>query len=213
MDHRRKQLTSKGKEKLITPPTRASPRLAAMKTPHSPASPVSLLQPKKLLVLAIAAKTLGSHSKVAGNLRTPIMGDSRTTKVRRTARIFVKPIKRRFSVRIVAKGVPSKVAPKEAEVIDIISDSEKDMRDDEAALELTAIDGAFNQEDEEEEDPREEEEDPEEDPEVDILDHFFDTDSEYVDYLALDDLDPSDSSEGSSLVATTEESRVEVFPG
>ncbi|MED6224863.1 hypothetical protein PIB30_088267 [Stylosanthes scabra] len=101
-------------------------------------------------------------------------------------------------MRIAAKGIPSKVAPKVAEVIDIISDSEKDMRDDEAALELTAMDEVFNQAEEEEEDPKEEEEDPEEDPKVDILDHFFDTDSDYADYLALNDLDPSDSSEGSS---------------
>ncbi|MED6152644.1 hypothetical protein PIB30_094009 [Stylosanthes scabra] len=176
MDHRRKQPASKGKEKLITPPTRASPRLAVMKTPHPPASPVS----------------------AAGNLHTPTTGDSRTTKVRRTARISVKPIKRRFSARIAAKGVQSKVTPKEAEVTDITSDNEKDMRDDEAALELTAIDEAFNQEEEEEEDPGEEEEDPKEDPEADIRDHFFDTDRDYADYLAPDDLDPSDSSEGSS---------------
>ncbi|MED6176984.1 hypothetical protein PIB30_093432 [Stylosanthes scabra] len=113
-----------------------------------------------LRVGAVSAKTLGSHSKATGNLHTPTTGDPRTTKVRRTARISMKLIKRRFYVRIVAKGVPSKVAPKEVEGIDISSDSEKDMSDDEAALELTAMDGAFNQEEEEEDDPREEEEDP-----------------------------------------------------
>ncbi|MED6161551.1 hypothetical protein PIB30_061852 [Stylosanthes scabra] len=197
MDHKR-QCTSKGKEKLIPPPTRASPRLAATKTPHSLTSPISVLQPKKLFVLAIAANTLGSHSKAAGNLHAPTTGGPRTTKVRRTARISVKPIKRNFSTRIASKGAPSKVAPKEADVMDISSDSEKDMRDYEAALELTVMDGTINQEEEEEEDNEEEKEDLEEYPEADILDHFFDTDSDYADYLALDDLDPADSSEGSS---------------
>ncbi|MED6213728.1 hypothetical protein PIB30_096055 [Stylosanthes scabra] len=196
MDRKGKQLASKGKEKLITPPTRASPRLTAMKTPHPPTSPVFMFQPKKLLVLAMEAETLG-HSRVAKNLHTPTTGDPRTTKVRRTARIFVKPIKRRLSERIAAKGMPLKVAPQVAEVTDISNDSEKDMRDDAAAVELIATDGVLNQAEEEKEDPKEEEEDPEEDPEVDILDHF-DTDSDCVDYLTLDDLDPSDCSEGSS---------------
>ncbi|MED6186206.1 hypothetical protein PIB30_064546 [Stylosanthes scabra] len=144
-----------------------------MKTPHPPVSPVSMLQPKKLLVLAMEAETLRTHSKAAGNLHTPTTGDPRTTKVRRTARISMKPIKRRLSARIAAKGIPSKVAP------EVAKEEEVDPEEEEV-------------------DPEEEEEDPEEDPEADILDHFFDTDSDYVDYLALDDLDPSDSSEGSS---------------
>ncbi|MED6150513.1 hypothetical protein PIB30_073043 [Stylosanthes scabra] len=202
MDHKRKQLASKGREKLITLPTRASPRLAALKTPHPRTSPFSVLQPKKLWVLAIAANILGSNSKAARNLHIPTTEDPRTTKVRRTARRSVKPIKRRFSARIATKGVPSKSASKEVEVIYISSNSEKDMRDDEATLELAAMDKVFNQEEEEEEDPEEEEEDPEVDPgeeeedpevdnEVDILDHFFDTDSDYTDYLTLDDLEGS----------------------
>ncbi|MED6224741.1 hypothetical protein PIB30_087006 [Stylosanthes scabra] len=140
---------------------------------------VSVLQPKKLLVLAMQAETLGSHSRATKNLHTPNMGDPRTTKVKRTARISVKPIKRRLFERIAAKGMPPKVAQKVAEVIDISSNSEKDIKDDAAAVELIAMDGVFNQAEEEEEDPEEEEEDPEEDPEADILDHFFDTDSDY----------------------------------
>ncbi|MED6152945.1 hypothetical protein PIB30_096812 [Stylosanthes scabra] len=78
MDRKRNQAALKRKEKLRAPPTRMSPRLAALRAPHSPPlkmktppsrasprlaalkdsplqpSPTSVLMPKKLVVLALA---------------------------------------------------------------------------------------------------------------------------------------------------------------
>ncbi|MED6213056.1 hypothetical protein PIB30_089581, partial [Stylosanthes scabra] len=79
MDHKRNQAILKGKEKVRAPPTQMSPRLATLRAPHSPPlkmrtppsratlrlaalkdspllpSPTSVLMPKKLVVLALAA--------------------------------------------------------------------------------------------------------------------------------------------------------------
>ncbi|MED6112809.1 hypothetical protein PIB30_065033 [Stylosanthes scabra] len=89
---------------------------------------------------------------VQENPEIPILEMPRTTKVRRTARISMKPIKRRFSERIIAKGGPSRAAPKENIVIDVSSDSEISREIENAAMELIAMDKPFIPEEEDEED-------------------------------------------------------------
>ncbi|MED6115839.1 hypothetical protein PIB30_094544, partial [Stylosanthes scabra] len=122
MDRKRNQVTLKGKEKVKAPPTRISPRLAALRAPHSPPlkmrtppsrasprlaalkdsplplSPTSVLMPKKLVVLALAAPKpiLPPVTPVQKDPETPIPEIPRVPKMRRTARISVKPVWRQF---------------------------------------------------------------------------------------------------------------------
>ncbi|MED6124010.1 hypothetical protein PIB30_055023 [Stylosanthes scabra] len=120
MEHKKNQAALKGKEKVRVLPTRVSPRLAALRTPQSPplkirtppsrASPrlaalkdslllpssTSVIMPEKLLVLALAAPVTTPPS-VATVSKDPIAQISKTLqprKIRRTARMSVKPIRR-----------------------------------------------------------------------------------------------------------------------
>ncbi|MED6208667.1 hypothetical protein PIB30_047460 [Stylosanthes scabra] len=88
MDCKRNQAALKGKEKVRVPPTQVLPRLATLRTPQSPPlktrtppsralprlatlkdpllslSPTSVLKPKKLLVLALAASMKNGERKL-----------------------------------------------------------------------------------------------------------------------------------------------------
>ncbi|MED6203273.1 hypothetical protein PIB30_113804, partial [Stylosanthes scabra] len=125
-----------------TPPSRASPRLAALKDSLLLPSPTSVIMHEKLLVLALAAPmtTLPSVANVSKDPIAPTLEPPQPCKIRRTARISVKPIKRRFSERIIAKGGPSRAVTTERIIIDDSSDSEinKEIEDD--AKELSAMD-------------------------------------------------------------------------
>ncbi|MED6223741.1 hypothetical protein PIB30_077034 [Stylosanthes scabra] len=196
MDRKRNQAALKGKEKVRTPPTRMSPRLAVLKAPQSPPlkrrtppsralprlvglrdsllppSPTSMLMPKKLLVLALAAPKPTTPSV------TP----------------------RRFPERVITKGEPSRAAPKEEVVIDASSNSEVNKEVEDAPMELIAMDEPLileeEDEEEEEEDPKEEEdEDPE--AEEEVLEHFRD-DDDYEDYFSAEDDNSLNGSIGSN---------------
>ncbi|MED6114093.1 hypothetical protein PIB30_076987 [Stylosanthes scabra] len=144
MNRKRKQVASKAKEKLTTPPTRKSLRLVGIPPSPPPNSPKSVLKSSKLLVLALAADALNPHFKA--------------------------PIRQRFSQRIIAKGGPSRPKPKKVEVINLSSDNEADIRSREAAKEqpIMVVDPNPGNLEEEEEDPEYEEEYEEEDPEESV---------------------------------------------
>ncbi|MED6210218.1 hypothetical protein PIB30_062087 [Stylosanthes scabra] len=91
-----KQVASKEKEKMRTPPTRTSSRLAALKAPPPLPSPSSVLKHQ-----AVLATNQENHETT--NLELP-----RATKMRRIARISIKPIQCRFSYRIAKRTAPSK---------------------------------------------------------------------------------------------------------
>ncbi|MED6212731.1 hypothetical protein PIB30_086414 [Stylosanthes scabra] len=112
----------------------------------APSSPKSMLRPNKILVLAIAADAVRIHSKARESPQAPIVEPPKDVKGKRTARISVKPLWKQFSQRIIARGGPSRPKPTKNEVIDLVSDEEK-----EAA--------------EEKKDPEPEDEEEEEDPE------------------------------------------------
>ncbi|MED6164775.1 hypothetical protein PIB30_093406 [Stylosanthes scabra] len=225
MDHKKNQTALKGKEKVRKPPTRMSPRLAALRAPQSPPlkmrtppsrasprlaalkdsplppSPTSVLMPKKLVVLALAAPKpiLPSVTPAQKDLKTPIPEMPRVPKMRTTARISVKPVWRQFPEGVIAKGGPSTAATKEKFAINDSSDSEisKKMEDDN--MELIAMDEPFIpvEEDEEEE---EEEEDPEEDPDEEEegeIEYFRD-EEDYEDYFSAEDDNSFDDSTGSN---------------
>ncbi|MED6187003.1 hypothetical protein PIB30_072244 [Stylosanthes scabra] len=140
MDRKRKQIMSKGKGKLIEPPTKKSPRLVVVQTSQTPVSPTFVLKPNKLVVLALAANTLTPHSKAVENIQAPITKSPKATKVGKTARMSVKPLER--------------------------SDDEENPRDVGTVLRQTAKDTNVDQGDkEEEEDSEWEKEEEEEDPE------------------------------------------------
>ncbi|MED6127068.1 hypothetical protein PIB30_084576, partial [Stylosanthes scabra] len=118
MNHKRNQAALKGKEKVRAPLTRMSPRLAALRAPHSPPpkmrtppsrasprfaalkdsplllSPTSVLMPKKPVVLALVAlkPILPLVTPVQKDPETPIPEIPRVPKMRRTAQISVKPV-------------------------------------------------------------------------------------------------------------------------
>ncbi|MED6110844.1 hypothetical protein PIB30_046728 [Stylosanthes scabra] len=120
MEHKKNQTALKGKGKVRVPPTRVSPRLAALRAPQSPPlkirtppsrasprlaalkdspllpSPTSVIMPEKLLVLALAAPmtTPSSVATVSKNPIAPISETPQPRKIRRTARMSVKPIRR-----------------------------------------------------------------------------------------------------------------------
>ncbi|MED6224466.1 hypothetical protein PIB30_084359 [Stylosanthes scabra] len=151
-----------------TPPSRASPRLAALKNSPLPLSPTSVLRPKKLLVLALAVPKpmLPPVTPVQKDLEPPILEIPRVPKMRRTARIRLND-----------------------------SETSKGVEDDN--MEFIAMDEPFVQveeveEEEEEEDP---EEDPEkEEGEVE----YFRDEEDYGDYFFEEDDDSSDGSTGSN---------------
>ncbi|MED6140488.1 hypothetical protein PIB30_093725 [Stylosanthes scabra] len=219
MDRKRNQAALKGKEKVRAPPTRMSPRLAAlrapcappikMRTPPSrasprlaalknspiPLSPTSILRPKKLLVLALAVPKLmlPPVTHVQEDPETPIPEILRVPKMRRTARISVKPIWLQFPGRVFAERRPSIATTKEQVVINdsSVSETSKGVEDDN--MELITMDEPFVQVEEVEEE--EEEEDPEEEEgEVE----YFRDEEDYEEYFSEEDDDSSDGSTGSN---------------
>ncbi|MED6147449.1 hypothetical protein PIB30_044132 [Stylosanthes scabra] len=124
MNRKRKSMAAKGKEKLTAPSTQKSPRLAGLPPSLPPSSPKFVLGPNKLLVLAVAASAFGVHSKAREDPQAPVVEQPKVVKGKSTARISVKPIQKRFSQRIIARGGPSRPKPKKIEVINLGSDDE-----------------------------------------------------------------------------------------
>ncbi|MED6199040.1 hypothetical protein PIB30_072222 [Stylosanthes scabra] len=151
--------------KMRTPPSRASPRLAALKDSPLPLSPTSVLMPKKLLVLALAVPKpiLPPVTPIQKDPKITIPEIPRVPKMRRTARISVKPVWLQFPERVIAERGPSIAAKKEKVVINDSSDSETSKKVVDDNMELITMDEPVVQVEEVEEE--EEEEDPEEDPE------------------------------------------------
>ncbi|MED6155791.1 hypothetical protein PIB30_008373 [Stylosanthes scabra] len=147
------------------PPTRKSPRLAGLHPFVPPTSPKSMLRPNKLLVLAIAADAVKIHPKARGAVQAPVEKPPTDIKGKKTARISVKPLRKLFSHRIIARGGPSRPKPKKAVVIDLVSDDEEETREKEAAMEQPLVVANQEEPEDEEEDPNYEEEAEEEDPE------------------------------------------------
>ncbi|MED6139441.1 hypothetical protein PIB30_083872 [Stylosanthes scabra] len=119
-------MAAKGKGKLATPPTQKSPRLAGLPSSLPPTFPKSVLRLNKILVLAIAAEAVRVHSKARESPQAPVVEPPKDVKGKRTARISVKPLRERFSQRIIARGGPSRPMPTKNEVIDLVSDEEKE---------------------------------------------------------------------------------------
>ncbi|MED6175999.1 hypothetical protein PIB30_083696 [Stylosanthes scabra] len=120
--------SAKGKGKAYGPPTRAFPRLAALR--------------------AQAATNPTPETPVA-----PVVPSPPTT--RRTTRISMKY----YSMKLADRGGPSNVAPVDNDPIEVSSDSESELKPENAIRNLVEI----------EEEPEEEpEEDPEEDPEEEL---------------------------------------------
>ncbi|MED6197602.1 hypothetical protein PIB30_058048 [Stylosanthes scabra] len=139
MDHKRKLLASKGKGKLTTPPSQKSPKLAGLSPSLPPISSKIVLKPNNLLVLALAANSFDPHSRTVENTKAPILEELKATKGKRTARISVKPVRRRFSQRIIAKDGLFRPKPKKAEVINLSSDDEAEEKDLEESFEPEEI--------------------------------------------------------------------------
>ncbi|MED6111756.1 hypothetical protein PIB30_055200 [Stylosanthes scabra] len=164
MDRKRKSVVVKGKGKLAMPPTRKSPRLAGLPPSLPPISPKSVLGPNKLLVLAIAATKVETRPKAQENIQAPVVKPPTDIEEKKTARISVKPLRKRFSQRLIAHGGPSRPKPKKIEVINLSSDEEEEAQEKEAAMEQPPLVANQEEPEDEEEDPNyeEEEEDPEE---------------------------------------------------
>ncbi|MED6198766.1 hypothetical protein PIB30_069653 [Stylosanthes scabra] len=165
-----------------------------------PLSPTSVLRPKKLLVLALAVPKpmLPPVNPVQKDLETPIPEIPRVPKMRRTARISVKPVWLQFPKRVIVEKGPSIVATKEKVVIDDSSDSETSKKVEDDNMELIPMDEPFVQVEEVEEE--EEEEDPEEDPEEEEEGEveYFRDEEDYEDYFSEEDDDSSDGSTGNN---------------
>ncbi|MED6225788.1 hypothetical protein PIB30_097048 [Stylosanthes scabra] len=167
MDRKRKSLVIKGKGKLAMPPTRKSSRLAGLPSSLPPTSPKSVLGPHKLLVLAIAAARVETCPKAQENVQVSVVEPPKDIMGKRTARISVKPLRKRFSQRIIARGGPSRPKPEKVEVIDLVSDDEEE-KDAEAAVEQPPLVENQAELEDEEEDPDYEEEEEEEDLEESV---------------------------------------------
>ncbi|MED6122066.1 hypothetical protein PIB30_036298 [Stylosanthes scabra] len=126
MDRKRKSEDAKRKGKLAMPPTQKSPRLAGLLPFVPPTSPKSVLRLNNLLVLAIAAAKGEPNRKVQASAQATIEKPLADVKGKKAARIFVKPLRKRFSQRIIARGGPSRPKPKKAVVIDLVKEEEED---------------------------------------------------------------------------------------
>ncbi|MED6126057.1 hypothetical protein PIB30_074714 [Stylosanthes scabra] len=192
MDRKRNQATLKGKEELRAPPTRMSPRLAALRAPHFP--PLKMRTPPSRASPRLAAL---KDSPLPPSPTSVLM-----PKKLRTARISVKPVWLQFPERVIAKRGPSIAATKEKVIINDSSDSETSKKVEDDNMELIAMDEPFVQveEVEEEEEEEEEEEDPEEDPEEEEEGEveYFRDEEDYEDYFSEEDDDSSDGSTGSN---------------
>ncbi|MED6225612.1 hypothetical protein PIB30_095353 [Stylosanthes scabra] len=166
MDRKRNQDALKGKEEVRAPPTRMSPRLAALRAPHP---------------------------------ETPIPEIPRVPKMRRTARISVKPVWLQFPERVLAERRPSIATTEEKVVITDSSDSETSKKVEDDNMEFVAMDEPFVQmeeveEEEEEEDPEEDPEEKEEEGEVE----YFRDEENYEDYFSEENDNSSNGSTGSN---------------
>ncbi|MED6150735.1 hypothetical protein PIB30_075362 [Stylosanthes scabra] len=123
-------MAAKGNGKLATPPTRKSPRLAGLPPSLPPSSPKSVLRPNKLLVMAIAVDAVRIHSKARESPQASVLEPPKDVKGKRTARISAKLLQKRFCQRIIAQGGPSKPKPMKIEVIDLVSDEEKEVAEE-----------------------------------------------------------------------------------
>ncbi|MED6108111.1 hypothetical protein PIB30_020381 [Stylosanthes scabra] len=126
MDRKRKSEDAKRKGKLAMPPTQKSPRLAGFLPFAPPASPRSVLRSNKLLVLAIAAARGELGPKEQASAQATVEKPSVDVKGKKAAQISVKPLRKRFSQRVIARGGPSRPKPKKAVVIDLVSDEEEE---------------------------------------------------------------------------------------
>ncbi|MED6140832.1 hypothetical protein PIB30_097214 [Stylosanthes scabra] len=155
MDRKRKFEDAKRKGKLAMPPTRKSPRPASLLPFAPPASPKSVLRLNKLLVLAIAAARGEPNPKAQASAQATVEKPSVDVKGKKAARISVKPLRKRFSQKIIARGGPSRPKPKKAVVIDLVSDEEEEARGKETAAEEPPLVATQTEEEKEEEDPEE----------------------------------------------------------
>ncbi|MED6122387.1 hypothetical protein PIB30_039220 [Stylosanthes scabra] len=150
------------------PPTRKSPRLAGLPPSLPPTSSKSVLGPNKLLVLAIVAARVETRPKAQENVQVPVVEPPTDIKGKKIARISVKPLRKRFSQRIIARGGPSRPNPKKVEVIDLVSEDEaEEEKDAETAMEQPPLVVNQGEPEDEEEDPNYEEEEEEEEEEQD----------------------------------------------
>ncbi|MED6182586.1 hypothetical protein PIB30_029835 [Stylosanthes scabra] len=74
----------------------------------------------------LAAAKVETCTKAQENVQVPVVEPPKDIKGKRTARILVKPLRKRFSQRIIARGGPSRPKPKKVEVIDLVSDDEEE---------------------------------------------------------------------------------------
>ncbi|MED6116006.1 hypothetical protein PIB30_096035 [Stylosanthes scabra] len=106
MDQKRKSEDAKRKGKLAMPPTRKSPRLAGLLPFAPPTSPRLVLRSNKLLVLAIAAAREEPNPKAQASAQATVEKPSVDVKGKKAAQISVKPLRKWFSQRIIARGGP-----------------------------------------------------------------------------------------------------------
>ncbi|MED6224603.1 hypothetical protein PIB30_085694 [Stylosanthes scabra] len=185
--------------KMRTPPSRASPRLAALKNSPFPLSPTSVLEPKKLLVLALTVPKPMLHpiTHVQKDPETPIPEIPRVPKMRRTARISVKPVWLQFPERVLAERRSSIATTEEKVVISDSSDSKTSKKVEDDNMELVAMDEPFVQMEKVEEE--EEEEDPEEDLEEEEGEvEYFRDEEDYEGYFSEENDNCFDGSTGSN---------------
>ncbi|MED6137624.1 hypothetical protein PIB30_066687 [Stylosanthes scabra] len=108
-----------------------------------------------------------TRPKAQENIWVSVVEPPKDIKGKKTTRISVKPLRKRFSQRIIARGGPSRPKPKKVEVIDLVSDEEEE-KDVEAAVEQPPLVVNQAELEDEEEDPDYEKEEEEEDPEESV---------------------------------------------
>ncbi|MED6194709.1 hypothetical protein PIB30_031018 [Stylosanthes scabra] len=90
-----------------------------------------------------------SVATISKNPIAPILETPQPRKIRKTARMSVKPIRRRFSYRIIARGGPSRPVTTERIIIDDSSDSEINKNVEDDVKEQNAMDEPLIPEEEE----------------------------------------------------------------
>ncbi|MED6157716.1 hypothetical protein PIB30_025828 [Stylosanthes scabra] len=123
---------------------------------------------KQAIVLAIAAERIEPRPKAQESVQAPVVKPLKDIKGKKTARISMKPLRKRFSQGIFARGGPSRPKPKKVEVIDIVSDDEAEEKNAEDAMKQPPLVVNHAKLEDEEEDPDYEEEEEEKDPEESV---------------------------------------------
>ncbi|MED6161700.1 hypothetical protein PIB30_063195 [Stylosanthes scabra] len=77
----------------------------------------------------IAAARGEPNPKAQASAQATVEKPPTDIKGKKAARISVKPLRKRFSQRIIARGGPSRPKPKKAVVIDLVSDEEEEAQD------------------------------------------------------------------------------------